>query len=194
MRQGRAARRRVACKRIARRHCLPVRAGDSGRRQLPVRAFRGVGGKPAVHRGRRRRTSSTSTATRYVDYVGSWGPLILGHAHPEVLEASSRTPLRDGTSFGAPTEREVELAEELCRGGAVDGEGAPGVVGHRGDDERAAPRARLHRAQQDRQVRRRLPRRTPTPAGAGRLGRATLGIPRLGRRPPRRAADTLSAP
>ena len=46
----------------------------------------------------------------FIDYVGSWGPLILGHAHPEILEALQRT-MKDGTSFGAPTKREVELAE-----------------------------------------------------------------------------------
>ena len=51
---------------------------------------------------------------RYVDYIGSWGPMILGHGHPAVLDAVLKAA-RDGFSFGAPTEREVELAEEIIR-------------------------------------------------------------------------------
>jgi glutamate-1-semialdehyde 2,1-aminomutase len=50
---------------------------------------------------------------RYIDYIGSWGPMILGHGHPAVLEAVQKAAL-EGFSYGAPTEREVELAEESC--------------------------------------------------------------------------------
>lgn len=75
----------------------------------PVRAFRGVGGTPVfVKRGAGSRFWDVD-GNAYIDYVLSWGPLILGHAHPEVIEATARA-LHDGTSFGAPTEAETELA------------------------------------------------------------------------------------
>ena len=75
----------------------------------PVRAFRGVGGTPVfVRRGAGSRFWDVD-GNAYIDFVLSWGPLILGHAYPEVIEATTRA-LRDGTSFGAPTEAETELA------------------------------------------------------------------------------------
>ena len=76
----------------------------------PVRAFRGVGGSPLfIARGEGSRIYDVD-GNSYIDYVGSWGPLILGHRFPPVIEAL-RQVLEIGTSFGAPTEREVELAE-----------------------------------------------------------------------------------
>src|SRR4051812_11709866 len=76
----------------------------------PVRAFKSVGGDPLfLRRGQGARVWDED-GNSYVDYVGSWGPLILGHAHPAIVEAVQEAA-RDGTSFGAPTEREVELAE-----------------------------------------------------------------------------------
>jgi len=79
----------------------------------PVRAFTAVGGQPLfVARGEGPYLFDLD-GNRFVDYVGSWGPLILGHAHPAVVEAVARA-LRDGTSFGAPTERETRLAEIIC--------------------------------------------------------------------------------
>jgi glutamate-1-semialdehyde 2,1-aminomutase len=79
----------------------------------PVRAFRGVGGTPRfIARGEGCRIVDED-GNSYVDYVGSWGPLILGHADPGVLRAAGEAMAR-GTSFGAPTAREVELAELLC--------------------------------------------------------------------------------
>jgi len=79
----------------------------------PVRAFGAVGGTPPfVVRGRGCRIWDAD-GNEYLDYVGSWGPLILGHAHPAVARALSET-LAAGTSFGAPTELEVELAERVC--------------------------------------------------------------------------------
>jgi glutamate-1-semialdehyde 2,1-aminomutase len=76
----------------------------------PVRAFRSVGGTPLfIDRGSGSRFTDLDGNT-YVDYVLSWGPLILGHAHPEVVEATTRA-LERGTSFGAPTEAETELAQ-----------------------------------------------------------------------------------
>jgi glutamate-1-semialdehyde 2,1-aminomutase len=80
----------------------------------PVRAFRAVGGKPLfIARGEGARIWDVD-GREYIDYVGSWGPLLFGHRPPEVL-AALEDVLRTGTSFGAPTEREVELAELICR-------------------------------------------------------------------------------
>jgi glutamate-1-semialdehyde 2,1-aminomutase len=78
----------------------------------PVRAFRGVGGTPPfIQRGKGCRVYDVD-GNRYIDYVCSWGPLILGHCFPPVIEAIRRV-LETGLSFGAPTEGEVELAEEI---------------------------------------------------------------------------------
>jgi glutamate-1-semialdehyde 2,1-aminomutase len=78
----------------------------------PVRAFRGVGGSPLfIARGEGSRLFDVD-GNSYIDYVGSWGPLLLGHRHPEVIAALEGV-LAIGTSFGAPTEREVELAEMI---------------------------------------------------------------------------------
>ena len=78
----------------------------------PVRAFRGVGGEPVfIARGQGSRLFDVDGA-EYIDYVGSWGPLLLGHRHPEVIRAIEEA-LEIGTSFGAPTEREIELAEAI---------------------------------------------------------------------------------
>lgn len=78
----------------------------------PVRAFRGVGGTPLFLRRGKGAHVEDVDGNIYVDYVGSWGPLILGHAHPTVLDAI-RNVLENGTSFGAPTEAEVEMARLL---------------------------------------------------------------------------------
>jgi glutamate-1-semialdehyde 2,1-aminomutase len=76
----------------------------------PVRAFRGVGGAPAfIARGNGSRIWDAD-GNAYIEYIGSWGPLLLGHRFPPVLDALRET-LEIGTSFGAPTEREIELAE-----------------------------------------------------------------------------------
>jgi glutamate-1-semialdehyde 2,1-aminomutase len=80
----------------------------------PVRAFRGVGGEPVFFARGQGAYAYDVDGNEYVDYVGSWGPLILGHAHPEVLAAVAEAASL-GTSFGAPTEREVAFAEELIR-------------------------------------------------------------------------------
>jgi glutamate-1-semialdehyde 2,1-aminomutase len=80
----------------------------------PVRAFRSVGGDPLfMRRGDGSRIFDVD-GNSYVDYVMSYGPLILGHAYPGVVEALEKT-VRDGTTFGAPTELEVELAEFVCK-------------------------------------------------------------------------------
>ena len=80
----------------------------------PVRAFRSVGGTPLfIQRGRGAQVWDADGRV-YIDYVGSWGPLIVGHAHPDVVSAAQQAAER-GLSFGAPTEQEVEMAELLCR-------------------------------------------------------------------------------
>jgi glutamate-1-semialdehyde 2,1-aminomutase len=79
----------------------------------PVRAFKAVGLPPRFIRSGKGCRIIDEDGAEFIDYVGSWGPLILGHAHPEILEALQRT-MKDGTSFGAPTRREVELAELTC--------------------------------------------------------------------------------
>ncbi len=79
----------------------------------PVRAFNGVGGTPIfIERGEGPYLFDAD-GNRYIDYVGSWGPMILGHAHPKVIEAVSESVTR-GLSFGAPTEIEVKLADKVC--------------------------------------------------------------------------------
>ncbi len=79
----------------------------------PVRAFRGVGGTPVFFKHGAGPYLVDADDNRYIDYVGSWGPLILGHAHPAVL-AALETQMRHGLSYGAPTELEAEMAEVLC--------------------------------------------------------------------------------
>jgi glutamate-1-semialdehyde 2,1-aminomutase len=80
----------------------------------PVRAFRAVGGTPRFITRAKGAYIWDAEGTRYIDYIGSWGPMILGHGHPEVIEAVQKAAL-DGFSFGAPTEREIELAEEILK-------------------------------------------------------------------------------
>jgi glutamate-1-semialdehyde 2,1-aminomutase len=78
----------------------------------PVRAFRAVGGTPRFVKRAQGAYFWDADGKQYIDYIGSWGPMILGHGHPAVLEAVQKAAL-DGFSFGAPTEREVELAEAI---------------------------------------------------------------------------------
>jgi glutamate-1-semialdehyde 2,1-aminomutase len=78
----------------------------------PVRAFRGVGGSPLFIQSAQGATITDADGNTYLDYVGSWGPMILGHAHPEVIGAIQSAATR-GTSYGAPTELEIQLAEEV---------------------------------------------------------------------------------
>ena len=78
----------------------------------PVRAFRAVGGTPRFIARAEGAYMFDAEGKRYIDYIGSWGPMILGHGHPAVLEAVQKAAA-EGFSFGAPTEREIELAEEI---------------------------------------------------------------------------------
>ena len=80
----------------------------------PVRAFKSVGGEPFFAQRAEGAYLIDVDGNRYVDYIGSWGPMIAGHAHPQVLEAVARV-MRDGLSFGVPNALEVTMAETLTR-------------------------------------------------------------------------------
>src|SRR4249920_2692472 len=80
----------------------------------PVRAFRAVGGAPPFLERAAGAYLWDADGKRYIDYVGSWGPMLAGHTHPEVVAAVQAAAAR-ALSFGAPTEAEVELAETICR-------------------------------------------------------------------------------
>jgi len=79
----------------------------------PVRAFKGVGGDPVFVDRAAGAYLFDPDGRRYIDYVGSWGPMILGHAHPEVIEAVAEV-IGKGLSFGAPTEVETRMADRVC--------------------------------------------------------------------------------
>lgn len=80
----------------------------------PVRAFKGVGGDPVFFSEGKGAWLTDAEGNRYIDYVGSWGPMILGHAHPEVISAVQEA-ITHGLGFGAPTAIEIEMANTLCR-------------------------------------------------------------------------------
>jgi len=79
----------------------------------PVRAFAGVGGDPIFIKKAKGAYITDTDNKSYIDYVGSWGPMILGHAHPEVIKTVQQAA-EDGLSFGAPTEIEIEMANKVC--------------------------------------------------------------------------------
>src|SRR5262249_53253161 len=159
----------------------------------PVRAYGSVGGTPPFIVSGSGCRLRDADGREYVDYVGSWGPLVLGHADPGVLQAV-RAALERGTSFGAPTELEVELAELLC-------EALPGVERVRmvGSGTEAAMSAlRLARAATGRARILKFEgcyhgHSDALLVGAG-SGVATLGIPGSPRVPAAFAGLTLQAP
>jgi len=79
----------------------------------PVRAFKGVGGDPVFFARAKGACLYDMAGKEYIDYVGSWGPMILGHAHPKVIEQVKQVA-ENGLSFGAPTEIEIRMAEKIC--------------------------------------------------------------------------------
>jgi glutamate-1-semialdehyde 2,1-aminomutase len=79
-----------------------------------VRAFRAVGGTPLFFERAEGAYLWDADGKRYIDYIGSWGPAIVGHAHPDVVQAVQQAAAR-GLSFGAPTEAEIDMAEEICK-------------------------------------------------------------------------------
>ncbi|MCX7895088.1 MAG: glutamate-1-semialdehyde 2,1-aminomutase [Thermoanaerobaculum sp.] len=99
---------RATSEALYQRACQLLPAGVNS----PVRAFRAVGGTPVFYRSAKGSRFTDVDGNTFVDYVMSWGPLILGHAHPEVVEAVTRAA-GDGLSFGAPCPAEVALAEKV---------------------------------------------------------------------------------
>ena len=94
----------------------PFRAAQShipGGVNSPVRAFAGVGGEPVFIKRAKGAYIFGEDGKQYIDYVGSWGPMILGHAHPEVIDAV-KAAADNGLSFGAPTVIETEMADKVC--------------------------------------------------------------------------------
>ena len=79
----------------------------------PVRAFKGVGGDPIFFKKAKGSYVYDEDDNQYIDYVGSWGPMIVGHAHPDVLKSVQET-MQNGLSFGAPTELETQMADKVC--------------------------------------------------------------------------------
>ena len=80
----------------------------------PVRAFNGVGGDPILFREGKGAWVTDAEGKKYVDYIGSWGPMIVCHAHPDVITAVQKS-VEQGLGFGAPTEIETTMAEEVCK-------------------------------------------------------------------------------
>ena len=79
----------------------------------PVRAFKSVGGDPVFLSRAQGAYVYDSDDRQYIDYVGSWGPMVLGHAHPDVIKSVQETAV-NGLSFGAPTELETQMANKIC--------------------------------------------------------------------------------
>ena len=159
----------------------------------PVRAMRSIGRDPIFIASGSGPIIRDVDGNEYIDWVCSWGPLILGHAHPEVVAAVTEAAAR-GTTFGAPTAGEVELAERDRGAHPVGRDAAHDLLGHRGDDERHPPGPRGHRPREDAQVRRRLPRPRRRPARRGGSGLATQGIPASPGVPAAAAAATVIVP
>ena len=148
----------------------------------PVRAMRAIGRDPIFIERAAGAEIIDVDGNTYVDYVCSWGPLILGHAHPAVLDGGrrgrrARDELRRADGGRGRAGRAGRPADAGGRHAAHD------VVGHRGVDERDPARARRDRPRDARQVRRRLPRPRRRPARRGGLRPGHAGHPRLARRP-----------
>ena len=139
----------------------------------PVRAFRSVGGTPRFLMRGEGPYVWDADGKRYIDYVGSWGPAIVGHAHPDVVRAVQEAAVH-GLSFGAPTEIEIEMAETLVR--RLPSLELVRLVSSGTEATMSALRlARgLHGPQQDHEVRRLLPRPRRQPAREGRFRRADV--------------------
>jgi len=94
-------------------HFLDAQQYIPGGVNSPVRAFRGVGGDPIFFDRAEGSYLFDIDGKKYIDYVGSWGPMVLGHAHPEVIDIVQKTAAK-GLSFGAPTPLETQMAKKLC--------------------------------------------------------------------------------
>ena len=106
---------------------------DAGRRQFTCPRVSRSRGNTAIHKFARGATITDVDGNTYIDYVGSWGPMILGHADEEVVAAIQEVAAR-GTSFGAPTELEDRTCSGSDRRGSIDRDGANGKQRHRSYD------------------------------------------------------------
>ena len=114
----------------------------------PVRAFKAIGIPPTfVDRAKGAKIWDVD-GNEYIDYIGSWGPMIVGHAHPKVV-AALKNAIPKGTSFGAPTPLEVELAARGQKGLPFHGTGQDGQLRHRGCDQCHSGGERFYRKRQD---------------------------------------------
>ena len=147
-----------------------ARAVTPGGVNSPVRAFRAVGGTPRFMASGRGPWLTDVDGRDYVDLVCSWGPMILGHAHPDVLEAVREAGRARLLVRHALRERGAARRGDR-RPGRPGRAAAPGLQRHRGDDERHPAGSRLHRPQPRREVRRALPRPRRQPPGQRRLRR-----------------------
>ncbi|MCK7503968.1 MAG: aminotransferase class III-fold pyridoxal phosphate-dependent enzyme [Desulfobacterales bacterium] len=165
-----------------------------------MRAFKSVGADPLFIQKAEGAVIVDADGNRYIDYVGSWGPMILGHCHPAVLEAVTRGA---GARHRASARRpglEIELAEHGAAAVPVGRDGAHGQLRHRGHHERHPPGPRLSPAATRSSSSTAATTATPTPCwSAAGSGVATLGIPgspgvpAVHRRPhPRRCPTTTS--
>ena len=159
----------------------------------PVRAFRAVGGAPVFVARAEGAHLYGADGRRYLDYVGSWGPMILGHAHPAIVGAiQKRGRARD--ELRRPHRARGALRGDALRDLSVDRDGARRLERHRGDDGGAPRCARLHRARRRREVRGLLPRPCRLPAREGGQRRGHVRRPRLRRSPRRDGRQHRHAP
>ncbi len=140
----------------------------------PVRAFRAVGGTPLVIDHALGTQLYDVDGREYLDYVCSWGALILGHAHPDVVAAVTDQAAK-GTSYGMTSPLEIELGEMIVAAVPVGGNGSLRQFRHRSGDVRGAPGARLHGARHGHQIRRLLSRTFGWISFGGRLGTGDSG-------------------
>ncbi len=112
----------------------------------PVRAFKGVGGDPVFFASAKGAYLTDVEGKRYIDYIGSWGPMIAGHAHPEIIEAVQKA-CEFGLSYGAPNAIETVMADLLYD--LVDGNGPHGQLRHRSHDDRYSFGTWLYRPRQN---------------------------------------------
>ena len=140
----------------------------------PVRAFGSVGGTPIFIAKGDGAWLTDVDGNRYIDYVLSYGPLIVGHAHPAVVEAVIRQAER-GMTYGAPTEAESDASGNDLRRPAVDGDAPVRLVGNRSRHERGSPGACLYPPPADLEVRWRVSRACRFIPGAGRIRSSDVG-------------------
>ena len=169
-RDAASVRARLAHRREVRRALPPGAAAPARRRQLAGAGDAGDRARPDLHRARRGRGDRRRRRQPLRRLRAARGARsIHGHAHPDVLAAVISAAAR-GTTFGAPTAGEVDLAEEIARRVPGGRDGAHDLLGDRGDDERDPPRPRRDRAREASEVRGRLPRPRRRPARPGGLG------------------------